>query len=237
MRRYPIQLRQRARKLRSLGKTYREISNAIHVSVPKNTLSDWCHDVTLPDEYQKRIQQLNILNLGKARAIGVASNAIKREKLFGQLTKKNHPISEKIKRNYVAKIALAMLCLGEASKYSTRSSGFYLGSSDPRIITLFLELLKSCFPFKIEKVRCTVQCRADQDTQALEIFWQKVTHISSKNFYKSRIDSRTIGKPTENKDYKGVLKVDYFDRSVQLELESLADLVYRQVLLNSQYSG
>ncbi len=106
-----------------------------------------------------------------------------------------------------------------------------MGNSDPRIIILFLNLLKHCFPFDPEKVRCTVQCRADQDIPALEAYWQKVTGIPQKYFYKSRIDLRTVGKPTLKPGYKGVLKVDYLNRKVQLELESLADLIYNRVLL------
>lgn len=97
------------------------------------------------------------------------------------------------------------------------------------IIQLFLELLKSCFDFKLDKIRCTVQCRADQDILALEKFWMDITKIPKSLFYKARIDPRTIGKPTTNKEYRGVLRVDYFDTKVQLELESLSDLVYNHL--------
>ena len=79
----------------------------------------------------------------------------------------------------IAKIALAMLCLGEASK--TRGS-FSLGSTDPRIITLFIELLKKCFTFDLEKIRCTVQCRADQNIELLETYWLNITKIPKKLF-------------------------------------------------------
>jgi len=123
-----------------------------------------------------------------------------------------------------------MLCLGEARKYNS-SGSFSLGSSDPRIIIIFLVLLEVCFDYNQDKVRCTVQCRADQDTKELEGFWQDVTRIPRKLFYKTRIDPRTIGKPTKRLDYRGVLKVDYFDTKVQLELESLSSLVYNQLKL------
>ncbi|MBI4079144.1 MAG: hypothetical protein HY429_02505 [Candidatus Levybacteria bacterium] len=81
----------------------------------------------------------------------------------------------------------------------------------------------------MEKIRCTVQCRADQDIIVLEKFWLDVTKIPRRLFYKAQIDPRTRGKPTKKKDYKGVLRIDYFDTKVQLELESLAQLVYNEM--------
>ncbi len=59
----------------------------------------------------------------------------------------------------------------------------------------------------------------------------KITGIPKRLFYKTRIDSRTVGKPTLKKDYKGVLRVDYFDTKVQLDLESLADLIYNRLVI------
>lgn len=62
----------------------------------------------------------------------------------------------------------------------------------------------------------------------LEKFWIDVSDIPKRLFYKTRIDPRTIGKQTKKTDYKGVLKVDYFDTKVQIELEILAQLLYNQ---------
>lgn len=90
--------------------------------------------------------------------------------------------------------------------------------------------MSQCFDIEPEKYRCTVQCRADQDTQKLEDFWQKITRIPKTQFYPPLIDPRTIGKPTKKPSYKGVLNVYYLNTTVQLELETLYDLVYNQLL-------
>ncbi len=63
----------------------------------------------------------------------------------------------------------------------------------------------------------------------LEKYWMNVTKVPKRLFYKSRIDPRTIGKPTRKKEYKGVLKIDYFDSKVQHDLESLENLMYNFV--------
>lgn len=226
---YNKNLIQEVRSFRTQGKTYGEIQQLLKRKFPKSTLSEWCKNVSLPSNYAERISKINLSNLGKARSTAVEINKIKREEFFDQINSINMPIALKIHDNDTAKIALSMLCLGEASKYGN-GSAFSLGNSDHRIITLFIELLKICLStFDSKKIRCTVQCRADQDVEKLEGYWQKITKIQKSQFYKTRIDPRTIGKPTKRKGYCGVLRVDYFDRKIQHELESLAQLVYNQV--------
>lgn len=229
MKRYSPEKINRAKYLRSLGLTYSEIRQNLKLQIPKSTLSEWCKNIPLPQIYNERIAHLNTNNLNRGRLIALEINRIKRKKYLEKIKKKNTPIANDIKDMNIAKTALAMLCLGEASKYSSKRRSFSLGSSDPRIITIFLELLKNCFNYDPEKIRCTVQCRADQDIESLKKFWMKVTKIPERLFYKAQVDPRTIGKPTIKKDYKGVLRIDYFDIRAQLELESLADLVYNKL--------
>lgn len=216
-----------AKKLRGRGKTYGEINEYLNLKIPKSTLNFWCKNVPLPKNYAKRMRKLNVVNFGKARNIAIKMNKIKREEFLEKIRQTNLPIANKIMDMGTAKVALAMLCLGEASKYG--NSAFYLGNSDPKIITLFVELLIHCYNIDINKIRCTVQCRADQDTQKLEKYWQKITGIPKNNFYKTRIDPRTIGKPTQKPNYKGVLRVNYSNSYVQQELESLSNLIYNIV--------
>lgn len=222
------------RRLRARGKTYGEINKHLSLKIPKSTLSFWCQNIPLPPEYVERIRKLNTDNFGKARSIANEMNKIKREEFIEKIHRINLPIAGMISDRNTAKIALAMLCLGEASKYG--HSAFYLGNSDPRIVTLFIELLIHCYNIDINKIRCTVQCRADQDIQKLERYWQKVTGIPKKNFYKTHVDPRTIGKPTQKLNYNGVLRVNYSNSYVQRELESLAGLIYNIVFERARSS-
>src|SRR3989338_4346865 len=180
-------------RLRNQGKTYGEIRLLLKRDIPKSTLSEWCKNATLPKNYSDRVAAFNINNLNKARLIAQEISKIKREEFLKEINNINLPIATRIHSREIAKIALAMLCLGEASR--TRGT-FNLGSSDPRIITLFIELLKKCFTFDLEKVRCTVQCRADQNIKSLETYWKNVAKIPNRLFYETMIDPRTKGKPT-----------------------------------------
>lgn len=231
MKRLPPQIRDQIRLLRSQGKTYGEIRTVTGQLIPKSTLSYICSNVPLPSTYEERIAKLNLMTLDKARIIGAEINRIKREEMFQKFVVRNTPIAKMIHDREIGKIALAMLCLGEASKYNPKKSrSFSLGNSDPRIICLFLDLLKISFTsFNIEKVRCSVQCRADQNPEELKQYWMKITGVPERLFYKPLIDPRTVGKPTKKSGYKGVLRVYYIDSRVHLELESLGDLVYNQL--------
>ncbi len=233
MKRYSLEVKNKVKSLRSSGNTYSEIRKKIGINFPKSTLSGLCKGVVLPADYVDKVGKINFENLSRARSGAWAVNKIKREKFLESLDRINEPIALKVREKSVAKVALAMLCLGEATKYGT-GSAFSLGSSNPKIIILFLFWLKQCFDFKEEKVRCTVQCRADQDVPELEKYWQNITGFPKHLFYQARIDPRTVGKPTRKLGYKGVLKIDYFDTKVQLELESLVKLVYNKAIIRAR---
>ncbi|MBI5358607.1 hypothetical protein HZB69_03230 [Candidatus Amesbacteria bacterium] len=217
------------KELRSKGSTYGEINKTLNTKLSKSTLHWICKKVSLPQKYLDKITKLNIKNLGIARATAKAVNKAKREELINKFTNVYLPVSLKINNANTAKIALAMLCLGEASKSKSKHA-FSLGNSDSRVIIIFLTLLRRCFPqFDESKIRATVQCRADQNIEELTHYWQNITKISKSQFYKVLVDQRTVGKPTKRSDYMGVLNIYYLDKKVQLELETLADLVYNSL--------
>jgi len=119
---------------------------------------------------------------------------------------------------------LAFLYLGEGSKWSGHS-GLMLGSSDNNIIKLYLHLLKKCYSLDAGKLKCRISYRADQNINLLEKYWSKVTGIPIKNFYKTKPDPRTVGKPTKNKDYKGVCVIMGGGTAIQLELEAIPKII------------
>ena len=106
--------------------------------------------------------------------------------------------------------------MGEVAK--TKRGSLMFGNSDPRVIALFLRLLRQCYNINEDKFRCTLQCRADQNIETLERFWSKITNVPLKQFYKARVDSRTIGKKSRKMDYKGVCRIDYFSADLFNEI-------------------
>lgn len=230
MKPYSYAIIQKTQQLRSIGKTYREIIKDINIPIPKSTLSSWLRNIPLPPEYSNKVKVLISQNIALARSKALEKNREIRSQFFKSLYQKNSHIAPRIFDISTAKIALAMLCLGEASKYNPVSrSSFYLGNSNPQIIILFLKLLQICYSIKQDKIRCTVQCRADQNPELLKNYWSEITGIPPRLFYKPLIDPRTVGKPTLKKEYKGVLRVNYLDNTIRHDLESIAKLVYNQL--------
>lgn len=219
-------IKEKSINLRKQGKTYLEIQKILKIRIPKSTLSDWCCDVPLPLEYQKKIQDYNKLNLNKARKIALAVTRVKREKYLQSIIDRNQYLATIFKNKDVAKIALVMLFLGEGGKNPKRASLLF-GNSDPFIINLFLYLLRGCYEIDESKFRCTLQCRADQDIKKLEKFWSQITKIPLSQFYKARIDQRTINKPTKKLNYKGVCRLDYFSADIFLELLRIPEIIHK----------
>lgn len=221
-------LKQKVRELRKKGKTYSEIIKKLNITIPKNTLSYWCRGVILPIWYLKKIKQLNIESLKKARSTALKINTEKRRKYLTLLLKKNSDFVNKINIS-TQKLLLSILYLGEGAKYISAPC-LTLGNSNPLIIKFYLKLLKNCYTIDKSKFRARIQCRFDQDIKILENFWIIATGIEKKQFYPTYVDKRTIGKPTLKKNYNGVCTIHYFDAKIQIELELLAKLIMDKVV-------
>ena len=209
--------------LRKQGKTYSEIIFLIP-GVSKSTLSDWLSTLELSEKQKERLSRNINKKLIKARTQSRLVMKNKRDKYFYDIENNNSSFIDLLNDNKdAAKLVLAALYLGEGTK-SMRGS-LRLGNSDPGIIKLFLKLLRFCYVIDEAKFRGTVLCRADQDIKNLNKFWVKTTGINKKQFYKARIDPRTIGKPSRKLDYKGVFVIDYFSASIFHDLLTLGKMM------------
>ncbi|EKE00032.1 MAG: hypothetical protein ACD_22C00102G0003 [uncultured bacterium] len=226
---YSLVLIKEAIRLRKTGLSYTEIRTLLRPRIALSTLSSWLKAIELDPGMSRVLKDNNRKKILANQHKAVQKNRSKREAFLNSLSEKNNIVSVKIDDVSTAKIALAMLCVGEASKHS--SGHFTFGNSNPMIIETFLCLLKKVYRDKYDcrKVRCTVQCRADQDILELQKYWQKVTGVVENQFYRARVDRRSVGKITTKRSYKGVLRVDYFDTGIQLDLEDLAKLVYNRL--------
>lgn len=221
-------IKEKVIKLRKQGKTYLEIQKVLKRNMPKSNLSYWCRNIPLPGNYQRKIEEYNKFNLNKARKIALIVNKNKREKYLKSVASRNKHLPIIFKNKNVAKISAALLYLAEGQKRKRGSLMF--GNSDPFIIDLFLHLLRYCYNIDETKFRCTLQCRADQNIKKLERFWSQVTKISLSQFYKARIDSRTIGKPSKKLDYKGVCRIDYFSADLYIELTQIPKIIHKNII-------
>lgn len=206
-------LRDSAIKLRKLGKTYGEIESLLKTSIPKSTLNHWFKNILINNQAKNRLENLRKTSLSRAREKSLKNRAVLRDKYLKELYLKNKNLSKFFNNKDITKLALILLYLGEGTKNSKRAI-LTFANSDPYVISLFLKLFRSYFNIDEKKFRCTVQGRGDQDFENLERFWSSLTGISKNQFYKSRIDPRTLGIKSKNEDYKGVCRLDYFSAHV-----------------------
>lgn len=226
-----IELKKQVCLLRAEGKTYSEIKSILNVNLPKSTLSDWCQDVELPVWYDNKIKELNNTSLSKAQKMALISNKNRRESYLKTVEGQALKVASSLDMENL-KIILATLYLGEGAKWKGHS-GLMLGSSDPDIILLYIELLGRCYDIKPVELKCRISYRADQDILKLESFWSKITCIPLKNFYKTKPDPRTIGKETQNKEYRGVCVLTCKGVNIQLELEQIMKILIRKLRAHS----
>lgn len=225
------ELKKQARLLRKRGKTYSEIKSRLGVDIPKSTLSYWCQGVKLPVWYDDKIKELNNKNFSKAQKIAWASNKNKREAFLESVKDESLKIVSFLDKANL-KIILAALYLGEGAKWRGHS-GLMLGSSDPDVILLYMELLNECYGIKPIELKCRISYRADQNIRKLESFWSKITGVPLKNFYKTKPDPRTVGKKTQNKEYKGVCVLTCKGANIQLELEQIVTILIKKLRAHS----
>lgn len=215
------------RSLRARGFTYKEINDTLGFHVARSSLSYICRCVSLPSEYQDKVKDLNRKHLESVRPLALHSNKRKRERYIREIEEKNKYVCKGFTTN-VAKIALAMLYLGEGGKWPSHR-GLYLGSSSDDIIRLYIKLLQYCYEVPLSKMRARIQYRADQDILELENHWVKVTGLSKEQLYKTQPDKRTLGKPTKRGAYRGVCVIMCGSTEIQLELAIIARLLSKHM--------
>lgn len=225
---HSVVIKNRAIKLRSQGKTYSDINKILKMQITKSTLSEWFKNIILTKQNKLKLEK-NIarkLRLSQLKAFKI--NKTRREIYLKNIKNSNIELLKKLDLS-TQKLLLSILYLGEGAKHKTHRA-LSLGSSDPNIILFYLKMLRNCYALDKSKFRINIQCRYDQDIPKLESYWSKLTKIPPKQFYKSYVDKRSIGKPTKKTAYKGVCVVTYFDTSIQLELEILANSVIEYLL-------
>ncbi|HRY82477.1 MAG TPA: hypothetical protein P5232_02150 [Candidatus Moranbacteria bacterium] len=218
-----IKYKNRAIELRSEGNTYGEIISKIKIKIPKSTLSFWFDGLKLSQKAKSKLDEAIKNKTEIAHVAALKTIGEKRKKYLNEIKNRVAHL-EKLKNNEdIAKIILAVLYLGEGGK--THRSSLMLGNSDPKVIKLFLGLLRKCYKIDEKKFRCTLQGRADQDVLKLEKFWSNTTGIPLSQFYKARIDLRTVGKKSKKPEYKGVCRIDYFSADIYNEIRQIIETI------------
>lgn len=115
----------------------------------------------------------------------------------------------------------AMLYWGEGYKGTPRraSPGIDFANSDSDMVQVFLHFLRTIYRVDEHRLRPYVYCYADQDPQALMLYWSRLTNISLAQFSKPYV--RRNYRPNANKMQHGLLHIRYSDKKLLLEIKNL----------------
>ena len=213
-------------KLRKHGFSIAEIEKKL--SINRSTLSPWIKDIKLGTKQKRRLLKHWRIGLFRARQKAVKwhhaekTKRIAHAKLEAIQVLKNLNLHDK----NILELALAFLYLGEGFKSNDETG---IGNSDPLILKVFLKILQKNYSFDIDKIRCELYLRADQDGRKMKRYWSRELHIPVANFRHVSFDKRTIGSKTF-KDYKGVCSLRCSNVAIQRKLLTISREFCRQII-------
>lgn len=209
---------EQAIELRKAGKSLREIEKRL--KIPRSTLSGWLRNIELTESQRMILLKRWRAGLTKAREKAAQWHRSEKEKRLLQAKIEASKVLNNLnlRNKNILDLALAMLYLGEGYKKNDETG---IGNSDPLLLKFFLSILRINYNIDIEKIRCELYLRADQDFKKMKRFWSRQLELPLKNFKYVSIDKRTKGKKTFS-DYKGVCAVRCANVAIQRKLLTIS---------------
>jgi len=213
-------------QLRKKGLSIKDINKRL--GIPLSTLSGWLKKVELTKEQKVVLDGKWKQALVDARIKAVLWHNEQKKLRLEQAEKQAIEVLSKIDINNVniLDLTLSLLYLGEGSKKSGATS---MGNSDPQILKFFITILKNNYGIKKEDIKCELHLRADQDPEEIREYWSKELGVPIKNFTKTSLDIRTLGRPTYS-HYKGVCMVRCGNIAIQRKLVYLSRVFCEKVI-------
>jgi len=220
------ELKNNAVKLRQQGLSIGKIE--YRLKIPRSTLSGWFKNIQLTPKQKKKLLANQKNALVKARKKAVLWHNTQKKIRLQEAENAALKTLENININNqnILEVALAFLYLGEGSKNNLETA---LGSSNPLILKFFVAVIKKVYKLDINKIRCELSLRADQDPEEIKFFWAKTLKLSIRNFKQINIDQRTKGSRTYPY-YKGVCHLRCSNAAIQRKLIYLGNSFCHKVI-------
>ncbi len=209
---YPWNLKNKAIKLRQLGFSYNEISIKLHIA--KSTASEWLRLVKLTSKAINQLKEKRIL--GQYKTILIAKEKrIKRRKIIDSIAILSN--SKITKSKELFKLIASILFWTEGGK--STDNYVYFMNSDPKMVALFVYLLRNSFALDESKFRAMVHLHEYHNKNNQLNYWSKITNIPINKFSKSYLKPHTSKRIRDG--YQGCIRIRYYDTKIALELRSL----------------
>lgn len=218
-------LKEEAIKLRKQGNSIRDIESLLYI--PRSTLSGWFRNIELSKKHKERLHQSWLNSLVKSREKAVLWHKEQKKKRLLEAENQAKETLKKLRFNkHILELALAFLYLGEGGKKNVETS---IGNSDPLILKFFINALIKIYNFPIDKIKCELHLRADQNLSLEKNYWSKELNLPLKNFTTTMVDKRTNGSATYP-HYHGVAVLRCGAVAIQRKLVYLSKLFCEEII-------
>ena len=196
-----LELKLKARKMRSDGISYIEIMRTLRI--PKSTVSDWCSDVQLTKSQLQKLYRGKTAGALKGSIIAAKNKQNRRieetKKLFSLGMKEVGTLSKRDK--LLAGIAFY------ASEGTKSDKGCSFANSDPTIIKFMVNWFREFGYVPQKKFYGAIWLHEGLNEVKAKRFWSKLTRIPLDHFYKTYV---VLNKPDSKKIRKNIHKNGVF---------------------------
>ena len=220
---YTNDLKKFAAKLRKSGKSYLQIQREI--SVPRSTLCTWLGH-KYPEVFTKT---LHLEHLQRIRVIAAASLRAAKQKRDQIYIARGKEMARLISHKDITylKSLLAMLYWAEGTKHN-RVSGLRFANTDPKMILLYMALLRKCYRIDEKRLRIRVHVHHYHNIEKTMQYWSQLTKVPLTQFGKIWIKPRSkTRKFREN--FMGLCFVSYLDSSIRKEILGFAYAIQEKI--------
>jgi predicted transcriptional regulator len=203
-------------KLRKRGYSVNEIVNNIGVS--KSSVSVWVRNVVLSENSKKRL----LTKIKSGQLISAENKRIKTKLIMDFYKKEAYRRLSKFNIEGIGKFICALIYYCEGAKDKT--GGVSFTNSDPKLIKVFLMLLRNNYDIDESKFRICMHLHEYHNFKKQMEFWSKVTKIKKEQFIKP------YNKPNTSKrikdGYQGCLAIKYHSSHIQKQLLMTAEAFF-----------
>lgn len=223
-----VLLRQEAIRLRTEGKTYSEIRQALQV--PKSTLSEWLSSLPLTELQIQRLERTRKLNkflsIEKVRQTKLNKRTQRLAETYKKETSRLLPLTQK-----QLEIAGLFLYWGEGSK--SMKGSVSINNTDPQVMKFVLYWLVKIMGAEKNRIRVYLHLYSDMDINQSKDYWKSELGIPLsqfanpyiKNSKRAEVDQKGFGHGTctlvindirlKEKIMMGIKSIaDYYGKSV-----------------------
>lgn len=200
--------RELGQKLRRLGLSYTEIQQI--VPVHRTTLSDWCRDLELTAEQQRRLQSIR-----PAKWVRLELGLQRRRRNLDRIARLQQVAATEVSVLAGSPLWLAGVMLYWAEGSKTKS--LCVANSDPSLIRVMMRWFREELDLSDDRFTPRLHLHTGQNEEQTKLFWSDVTGVPINQF----------GKTFWKREGTGHRKHVLYHGTIQIVVRRSSDLLHR----------